>query len=97
MRDTSERRTRRGIRFGLRALLLATLLVATYCAGWQSHKRFHNRNLDENIAAALHAIDTRNVEYENAEKLGTTTLKGKQEDVSAVEDAVTRVQAAAGQ
>jgi hypothetical protein len=84
-----------GWRFGIRSLLFIMLLVATYFAGWVSHRVFHNRNLNENISAAVRAIDDKNVEVEAVESLGITRVKGKQEDVDAVKTAIESVHAAA--
>jgi hypothetical protein len=84
-----------GWRFGIRSLLFTMLLIATYFAGWVSHRLFHNRNLNENISAAVRAIDNKNVEVEAVEGLGVTIVKGKKEDVDAVKTAIGRVHAAA--
>ena len=81
--------------FGLRSLLLVMLLIATYFAGWVSHRLFHNRNLNENISAAVRAIDNTNVEVEAVEGLGVTIVKGKKEDVEAVKPTIEKVHAAA--
>ena len=82
-------------RFGLRSLLLVILLIATYFAGWVSHRHFHNRNLNENISAAVRAINNTNVEVEAVEKLGVTIVRGKKEDVEAVKPTIDKVHAAA--
>jgi hypothetical protein len=84
-----------GWRFGIRSLLFIMLLIATYFAGWVSHRVFHNRNLNENISAAVRAIDNKNVELEAVERLGVTIVKGKKEDVDAVKMTIGRVHAAA--
>ena len=84
-----------GWQFGIRSLLLVMLLVATYFTGWVSHRLFHNRNLNENISAAVRAIDNKNVEVEAVEELGVTIVKGKKEDVEAVKTTIGKVQAAA--
>lgn len=90
---------RRGTRwrFGIRTLLLATVLVATYCAGWQSHKIFHNRNLQENITAAMQEIQNKNVEVETIQELGLTIVKGKKEDVESAQERIDQVQKAASE
>ena len=88
---------RRWLRFSLRSLLLIVLLVATYCAGWVSHRAFHNRNLQENIEAAIREIETKNAELE-MNQLGTTVITGKSKsDVEAVASAIEDVHTAAGQ
>jgi hypothetical protein len=84
-----------GWRFGIRSLLLVMLLIATYFAGWVSHRVFHNRNLNENISAAVRAIGNKNVEVEAVEELGVTIVKGKKEDVDAVKTTIGKVHAAA--
>ena len=84
-----------GWRFGIRSLLLVMLLIATYFAGWVSHRLFHNRNLNENISAAVRAIDNKNIEVEAVEDLGVTIVKGKKEDVEAVKTTIGKVHAAA--
>ena len=84
-----------GWRFGLRSLLLVMLLIATYFAGWVSHRHFHNRNLNENISAAVRAIDNKNVEVDAVEELGVILVKGKKQDVEAVKTTIGKVHAAA--
>src|SRR5688572_17918588 len=84
-----------GWRFGLRSLLLVMLLIATYFAGWVSHRLFHNRNLNDNISAAVRAIDNKNVEVEAVDELGVIIVKGKKEDVEAVKPTIGKVRAAA--
>jgi hypothetical protein len=71
------------------------LLIATYFAGWESHRLFHNRNLNENISAAVRAIDNKHVEVEAVEELGVTIVKGKKEDVESVKTTIDKVHAAA--
>jgi hypothetical protein len=83
-----------GWRFGLRSLLLVMLLIATYFAGWVSHRLFHNRNLNENISAAVRAIDNNNVEVDAVEKHGVILVKGKKEDVETVKPTIGKVHAA---
>ncbi len=84
-------------KFGLRSLLLVTLLVATYFAGWQSHKIFHNRNLKEHVAAAMQEIKRRNVEVETIDELGLTVVRGQKENVEAAQAVIGVVQSAAAE
>src|SRR5690349_1645097 len=82
-------------RFGIRSLLLVMLLIATYFAGWVSHRLFHDRNLNENISAAVRALDNKNVKVESVEDLGVAIVKGKKEDVEAVKTTIGKVYDAA--
>ncbi len=73
------------------------LLVATYIAGWLSHRQFHNRNLDENVAAAIKAIENKKAEVEVVDDLGGLTIvKGKTpQDVTDVISTIEQVKNAA--
>lgn len=85
------------LRFSLRTALLGMLLVATYTAGWMSHKHFHNRNLKENVAEALDKIETKQAQVEVMEELdGLTVVKGpSQQAVADVISAIKKVEKAA--
>ena len=75
------------------------LLIATYIAGWISHKRFHNRNLDENVAAAIQLIESKRAQVEVVNELGDLVIvKGESDQVvDDVVSAVNEVQRAARQ
>jgi hypothetical protein len=81
--------------FSILRLMFATLLVATFCAGWRSHKLFHNRNLKENIAAAMQEIEGKNVQVVTIQDLGVTVIKGKEQNVNEAREIIEQVQAAA--
>ncbi len=86
-------------RFSLRSVLLLMLLVATYIAGWLSHKQFHNRNLEENVADAVKRIENKKAEVEVVDELGgLTIIRGKSnQDVTEVISSIDQVKEAAKQ
>lgn len=87
---------RRWYRFSLRSVLIIMLLVATYIGGWLSHKQFHNRNLDQNVADAVKLIENKQVEVEVVDELGLSIVKGRTtKDVSEVISVIDQVKSAA--
>ena len=83
--------------FSVRSVLVVMLLVATYIAGWLSHKQFNNRNLDENVSAAVKRIDNMQAQVEVIDELdGLTVVRGKRsQDVKDVISAIEQVKDAA--
>jgi hypothetical protein len=86
----------RWIRCSLRSILLIILLVATYLAGWVSHRAWHNRNLQRNIADAMDQLTNSQVDMVTVDDLGVIILKGPPKlDVQKAETSIGKIHEAA--
>ena len=79
--EKPQRRPR--IQFSLRAMLILTLLVAAYAAGWISHREWNQRNLIRSITQAIEAANAP-VKVEIVEGTDIFMTRGRKEDVDAV-------------
>jgi hypothetical protein len=85
----------RWIRFSLRSILFIMMLVATYMAGWVSHRAWHNRNLQENIVDAMDQLNNSQVSMETVDDLGVTIVKGRKSNVKKAQTSIGKVHDAA--
>ena len=85
----------RWIRFSLRSILLIMMLVATYMAGWVSHRAWNNRNLQENIDDAMDQLSNSQVSVETVDDLGVIVVKGKKPDVKKAQTSIGKIHDAA--
>ena len=83
----------RWIRFSLRSIFVLMMFVATYMAGWVSHRAWHNRNLQENIADAIDQLTNSQVSMETVD--GVTIVKGAKSNVTKAQPSIGKVHDAA--
>jgi CHASE3 domain sensor protein len=83
------------LQFCLRTLLAMLVLVATYFAGWVSHRQWNRRNVDAAIQSAMRRIEGP-VQVETPKDAGQVfILRGRKDDVAEVDEAIRDVDAAA--
>ena len=81
----TQTRSRRLVQFSLKSLLLITLLVAAFCAGWVSHRswqRHQNRNF---------------VQIEFVTEGSAIVSRGRKRDVESVQRVIRELEAPAQQ
>ena len=83
----------RWIRFSLRSILVLTMFVATYMAGWVSHRAWHNRNLQQNINDAMDQLTNSQVSMETVD--GVIIVKGAKSNVQKAQTSIGKVHDAA--
>ena len=87
--DSQSVRPRSWLRFSIRALFMAILLVAVFCGGWVSHKRWRQLEL-ERALAEIHERNSgrRGVTIEYLEGSDIVVTKGHPDDVVDVMEAI---------
>lgn len=87
----------RWLQFSLRTLLVIMAVVASYFAGWASHREWNKRTIDEAILKATQRVGAAGqVQVETSKVVpGGFILRGKKEDVAEMEKAVRDIAAAA--
>ena len=88
--DESESRTV-GFRFSLRTVLIVFLFVASYFAGWVSHRTWSRRQVEEIIADTVRALGAP-IQVEKVNDLDVLILTGPKEDVERVQRIVDEIQ-----
>jgi hypothetical protein len=69
------------------------MLVASYFAGWISHRAWNRRNAEQAIIEALRQVNGP-VRVERAADIDVIMLKGSKADVEATQEAIDKIQAA---
>ena len=86
----------RPFQFSMRFLLVLIMLVASYCAGWVSHRSWQRRNIDQAIDDALQQVNGP-VQIERVDDPGVIILRGRAADVVAVQGGINKIESAAKQ
>ena len=86
----------RPYQFSIRFLLVVIMLVASYCAGWVSHRSWQRRNIDQAIDDALQQVNGP-VQIERVDDPGVIILRGRSADVEAVQGGINKIESAAKQ
>jgi hypothetical protein len=80
----------------MRFLLVLIMLVASYWAGWVSHRSWQSRNIEQAIDDALQQVNGP-VQVEKVDELGVVMLRGGQADVEAMQRGINKIESAAKQ
>jgi hypothetical protein len=86
----------RRYQFNLRFLLVLIMLVASYWAGWVSHRAWQRRNIEQAIDDALQQVKGP-LQVEKVDELDVVVLRGGQADVEAMQRGINKIESAARQ
>ena len=86
----------RPYQFSMRFLLVLIMLVASYCAGWVSHRSWQRRNIYQAIDDALQQVNVP-VQVEKVDDLDVIMLRGRQANVEAMRGGINKIESAAKQ